>query len=208
MLTFPVGMDLAGNTFWEFRDQINIGRLRRIVEYDGKAHYADVKLARMYSFLSLPSSIAPTPTSRLTVATAQWVQWLRHTREEPPSISEQQQDIIRQAQMKQLAAQADARWASKASALDAPIKQTPHSPALPGTPRARENEVQDSVVGLEDVVQSGESAKDAEGRGEVQVKDTARTKREEREGPYQGLKLGKEGEQVPESWAPKPARRR
>lgn len=41
-------MDLTGNTFWEFTDQINLGRLRRIVEYDKKAHYADVKLARTY----------------------------------------------------------------------------------------------------------------------------------------------------------------
>lgn len=40
------GMDLTGNTFWEFTDQINIGRLRRIVEYDKNEHYADVKLAR------------------------------------------------------------------------------------------------------------------------------------------------------------------
>lgn len=45
----PPGMDLTGNTFWEFTDQINIGRLRRIVEYDKNAHYADVKLARTYS---------------------------------------------------------------------------------------------------------------------------------------------------------------
>jgi hypothetical protein len=45
-LTPPSGMDLSGNTFWEFTDQINIGRVRRIVEYDKRAHYADVKLAR------------------------------------------------------------------------------------------------------------------------------------------------------------------
>jgi NADH dehydrogenase [ubiquinone] 1 alpha subcomplex assembly factor 2 len=53
------------------------------------------------------------------------MQWLRHTRFEPPSVAEQQQDIIRQEQMKVLAQQADERWASKPSALDSPDKQQP-----------------------------------------------------------------------------------
>jgi NADH dehydrogenase [ubiquinone] 1 alpha subcomplex assembly factor 2 len=53
------------------------------------------------------------------------MQWLRHTRFEPPTVTEQQQDLMRQERMKQLAAQADARWASKPSALDAPDKQQP-----------------------------------------------------------------------------------
>jgi NADH dehydrogenase [ubiquinone] 1 alpha subcomplex assembly factor 2 len=53
------------------------------------------------------------------------MQWLRHTRFDPPTISEQQQDIMRQERMKILASQADARWASKPSALDAPDKQQP-----------------------------------------------------------------------------------
>ena len=53
------------------------------------------------------------------------MQWLRHTRFEPPTIAEQQQDIMRQDRMKVLASQADARWASKPSALDAPDKQQP-----------------------------------------------------------------------------------
>jgi NADH dehydrogenase [ubiquinone] 1 alpha subcomplex assembly factor 2 len=53
------------------------------------------------------------------------MQWLRHTRFEPPTITEQQQEIMRQERMKVLASQADARWASKPSALDAPDKQQP-----------------------------------------------------------------------------------
>jgi NADH dehydrogenase [ubiquinone] 1 alpha subcomplex assembly factor 2 len=53
------------------------------------------------------------------------MQWLRHTRFDPPTVAEQHQDLIRQERMKTLAAQADARWASKASALDAPDKQQP-----------------------------------------------------------------------------------
>jgi NADH dehydrogenase [ubiquinone] 1 alpha subcomplex assembly factor 2 len=53
------------------------------------------------------------------------MQWLRHTRFEPPTVAEQHQDMARQERMKTLAAQADARWASKPSALDAPDKQQP-----------------------------------------------------------------------------------
>ena len=53
------------------------------------------------------------------------MQWLRHTRFEPPTIQEQQQELQRQANIKLLAARADARWAAKPSALDAPDKQQP-----------------------------------------------------------------------------------
>jgi NADH dehydrogenase [ubiquinone] 1 alpha subcomplex assembly factor 2 len=53
------------------------------------------------------------------------MQWLRHTRFDPPTLVEQRQDIMRQERMKMLASQADARWASKLSALDAPDKQQP-----------------------------------------------------------------------------------
>lgn len=49
----------------------------------------------------------------------QWHQWLRHTREAPPSIPEQHAEVRRQQQMKVLAAEADARWAAKPSLLDA-----------------------------------------------------------------------------------------
>jgi len=41
-----IGADLSGNTFWEFQDQLNANRLRRIVKYSAKAHYADIKISR------------------------------------------------------------------------------------------------------------------------------------------------------------------
>lgn len=44
-LTLP-GTDLAGNTFWEFKDAINAGRFRRIVKFDPKTHLGDVKVSR------------------------------------------------------------------------------------------------------------------------------------------------------------------
>ena len=59
---------------------------------------------------------------------AQWHQWLRYVREHPPSLEEQQQDLIRQAQIKQLARLADERWASKPSFLDKPKTQQPTTP--------------------------------------------------------------------------------
>ncbi|CAG8027785.1 unnamed protein product [Penicillium salamii] len=94
--SFLVGQDLKGNTFWEFNDVMNAARMRRIVRFDPKTHFSDVQV------------------------TPQWHQWLRHVRQHPPSIQEQQQDLVRQAQMKELARLADERWASKPSYLDKP----------------------------------------------------------------------------------------
>ncbi|KAJ5454514.1 NADH:ubiquinone oxidoreductase17.2kDa subunit [Penicillium daleae] len=94
--SFLVGHDLAGNTFWEFKDVANATRFRRIVKFDPKTHYGDVQV------------------------TPQWHQWLRYVRQDPPSLEEQQQDLIRQAQIKELARLADERWASKPSFLDKP----------------------------------------------------------------------------------------
>ncbi len=76
-------------------------RNRRIAKYHRSTHYGDV-------------NVSPG-----------WMQWLRHTRFEPPTLEEQQQELQRQARIKLLAARADERWASKPSALDAPDKQQP-----------------------------------------------------------------------------------
>jgi len=70
--------------------------MRRIVQYPPSTHYSEI-------------NISP-----------QWHQWLRHTRSEPPSLTEQSQDLIRQRNLKVLAAKADARWAAKPSVLDVP----------------------------------------------------------------------------------------
>ncbi|KAF1813621.1 hypothetical protein P152DRAFT_394688 [Eremomyces bilateralis CBS 781.70] len=94
-----VGSDLSGNTFWEFKDALNANRLRRIVHYNPKAHFGDIQI------------------------TPQWHQWLRHTRLDAPSINEQQLDEVRQAQIKKLAAAADARWEAQESFLVAPEGQ-------------------------------------------------------------------------------------
>ncbi|KAM0559559.1 hypothetical protein ACHAPJ_004083 [Fusarium lateritium] len=96
---FLMGYDLQGNTYWEFRltrGAESNERWRRIVKYPRSAHYSSVKVS------------------------PQWHQWLRHTREEPPSVDEQQGDVMRQARMKKLAAEADARWEAKPRVMEAP----------------------------------------------------------------------------------------
>lgn len=40
----------------------------------------------------------------------QWHQWLRYTREEPPSLGELREDVVRQERMRILAREADRRW--------------------------------------------------------------------------------------------------
>ena len=105
-------MDLSGNTFWEFKDAINAQRMRRIVRYNPRAHYSDIKIS------------------------PQWHQWLRQVRADAPSVQEQQADVHRQASMKHLAQKADERWANAPSFLDKPRESGISKPALeqpPGT---------------------------------------------------------------------------
>ncbi len=45
---FLVGADLAGNTYWIFKDALHANRWRRIVRYSSKVHYSDVKVTRMH----------------------------------------------------------------------------------------------------------------------------------------------------------------
>jgi len=69
---------------------------RRILQNDPKIPYSDIQIS------------------------PQWHQWLRHTRLSPPSLQEQQTDVLRQQRLKQLAQAADERWAAKPSVLDKP----------------------------------------------------------------------------------------
>ncbi|PHH79740.1 hypothetical protein CDD82_2197 [Ophiocordyceps australis] len=108
---FYVGQDINGNTFWEFRlttrgdaSGPNMERWRRVVDYPRSTPYSDVKVSPL------------------------WHQWLRHCRDEPPSLAEQHQDLVRQHHIKLLAADADARWEAKPRLVDAPAaNQTPSS---------------------------------------------------------------------------------
>ncbi|KAH7329149.1 hypothetical protein B0I35DRAFT_37380 [Stachybotrys elegans] len=92
---FLVGHDLQGNTYWEFRLTRNPAeRWRRIVEYPRSVHFSQVKVSPL------------------------WHQWLRYTRDTPPSIEEQKSNVAREARMKILAAEADARWEAKPRVME------------------------------------------------------------------------------------------
>ncbi|KAI0166498.1 hypothetical protein GGR57DRAFT_496761 [Xylariaceae sp. FL1272] len=104
---FLVGLDLQGNTYWEFRmargdDHLkpNAPPFRRIIHYPRSTHYSDVKVP------------------------PDWHQWLRYQREHPPTMQEQSAERARQERIKVLAAEADARWEAKPSLLDMPEKRT------------------------------------------------------------------------------------
>ncbi|CAK7275337.1 hypothetical protein SEPCBS119000_006641 [Sporothrix epigloea] len=110
---FLAGRDLNGNTYWEFNDlrhsqsaimaEARPGdgiRMRRIVKYPRGTH---------------PGAVMVSP---------QWHQWLRHVREDAPTVEEQQREVARQAQMRVLAARADARWAG-AKRVDGPVEAVP-----------------------------------------------------------------------------------
>ncbi|KAK6381830.1 hypothetical protein LTR65_010974 [Meristemomyces frigidus] len=183
---FLVGADLAGNTFWVFKDALHSNRWRRIVRYSPKAHYGDVKITRG--------------------GTAQWHQWLRHTRDEAPSIQEQQYDVSRQAMMKQLASKADERWKSIPSFLDSPARQQPQ-PAIgvkdPGgyAPQTEPEQNEGVTSGVEDAVKVQEvgAGKDTKEVDEGRFKGRTREKERE-ESPWQQPDRGAPSE----NWQPKP----
>ncbi|KAL8713799.1 MAG: hypothetical protein Q9220_002326 [cf. Caloplaca sp. 1 TL-2023] len=92
------GTDLNGNSYFYFRPTLS-QKPRRLLQQNPLVPYSDIQIP------------------------VQWHQWLRHTRPAPPSIQELQIDVQRKAELKQLAAAADARWASKPSVLDAPRRR-------------------------------------------------------------------------------------
>ncbi|KAK6888487.1 NADH-ubiquinone oxidoreductase assembly factor N7BML [Candida tropicalis] len=86
---FFVGYDLYGNTYWEFTIDGNMQRLRRKLE----------PFQREIFEVDYFSTIPP-----------QWLQWLRRTRNEIPTLDELIHDQLRQQRLKILAKQADEKW--------------------------------------------------------------------------------------------------
>ena len=41
-----LGVDLAGTTFWEFKDSLNANRMRRIAKHNRKTQYSDIQTSR------------------------------------------------------------------------------------------------------------------------------------------------------------------
>ncbi|KAI5956487.1 hypothetical protein KGF54_000962 [Candida jiufengensis] len=86
---FFVGYDLAGNTYWEFTIDGNLSRLRR------KLEPFQQQVFKVDYFKTIPP---------------QWLQWLRRTRNNPPTLNELVGDQVRQQKLKVLAKQADDKW--------------------------------------------------------------------------------------------------
>lgn len=178
-----VGFDLSGNTFWEFKDTLNSNRFRRIVKYSRQTHFSDVNV------------------------TPQWTQWLRHTRFDPPSLAEQRADVVRQENIKVLAAAADARWASKPSMLDPPDKQQPAQMLTsrdPSTGVAQTGAVDTSNINVQE--RSPKIVGDAS-RGNTSANYMPES--EPKDSPWKKATRGGPSEDwQPQSWTPSPTRKR
>lgn len=166
---FLVGFDLSGNTYWEFRDKLSPdpSRMRRIVKGSRKLHHSDVQIS------------------------PQWHQWLRHTRLEPPTVQEQQMDVVRQVQLKENARLADARWAAKARYIEKP-KEPPRVTT-------------DEGVDVESALKTQESARTSTQRQAGQ--DIPDPWEQEKQKQKQTASNPGAGWQ-PESWTPGAARKR
>lgn len=94
---FFVGYDLHGNTYWEFTIDGNMSRLRRKLEpFQESLFKADY-------FETVPPL---------------WLQWLRRTKKEPPTLQELMEDQVRQQRIKILAMQADQKWTMEKQRLE------------------------------------------------------------------------------------------
>lgn len=160
------------------------------------------------------------------------MQWLRHTRFEPPTITEQQQDMMRQDQMRMLASQADARWASKPSALDAPDKQQPvqmlksrdpdtgvvqtnvdqqirDRTELPPNVEEQDPRPQQVEVSTPSQQMPHDPPEPADAGDAPSVQTRKRMKKEPRDSPWKQATRNNPGEDwQPQGWSPAPARKR
>lgn len=111
--------------------------------------------------------------------------------------------------MKQLAAQADARWAAKASALDGPSKRRPLQKlpnSIPAVETIQPSPPQKQTAQQTEEVASGVPVTHAQQEEGAEVAVSQQPSRAKKD--FTGYKLGNEGEQAPDSWVPKPAPRR
>ncbi|KAF2197890.1 hypothetical protein GQ43DRAFT_443840 [Delitschia confertaspora ATCC 74209] len=179
-----VGFDLQGNTFWEFKDALHSNRNRRIVKYSRWTHYGDVNIS--------PS----------------WVQWLRHTRFDPPSLAEQQADVIRQERIKMLAAQADERWAAKPSFLDPPNKQQPTQMLESREPVGSVGQTNTKAQRSEEATAQHVQKEADSGNGAPKLPE--KTAKKPKDSPWKQppVKSNPGEDWQPQSWTPAPAKKR
>lgn len=180
-LVYSAGLDLRGNTYWTFRDKRvdkNVDprklRWRRIVQYPRSTHLSDVKVP------------------------PQWHQWLRHQREDPPSLTEQAADLARQDRIKTLAAEADARWAAKPRLTDMPaaaadLKSNKSQPAPALDTGKTQPQEQVAEQNLQD-----EGLRDTSAQDKTEVKDD----------PWKKAATGPGESWQPAAWTPTSTRKR
>ncbi|TRX91171.1 hypothetical protein FHL15_007959 [Xylaria flabelliformis] len=166
---FFVGQDPQGNTYYELRqprgDAPATAAYRRLVHYPRSTPYSEVKV----------------PPA--------WHQWLRHQRPDPPTMQEQIAELQRQARIKVLAAEADARWEAKDSLLDMPGKKSVGEIGPGKTGKVK-----------------GEEARKEVGEG---VKEDTQKPDPDPDPWKQAAQRGAPGETwQPEAWAPAPAKKR
>jgi len=130
VLTEPltVGMDLEGNTFWEFRDRLQAHRPRRTVVHKDKSR----------DWADYAGAVSPA-----------WHQWLRAAREAAPSIAEQEAEMARRTALARNAALADARWLAKPSLLNAVPHPPPRSKSANDSGLQRAQDVGRGEIGAE-----------------------------------------------------------
>ncbi|KAI1754169.1 hypothetical protein F4782DRAFT_45435 [Xylaria castorea] len=163
---FFVGQDPQGNTYYELRqprgDAPATAAYRRLVHYPRSTQYSEVKV----------------PPA--------WHQWLRHQRADPPTMQEQIAELQRQARIKVLAAEADARWEAKDSLLNRPGKKPAGEIGQGETREVKGEEAREEV---------------REGGKDTQKPDPDPWK--------QAAQRGVPGESwQPEAWTPAPAKKR
>jgi len=140
------------------------------------------------------------------------MQWLRHTRYDAPTIADQQAEVQRRAQIKMLAAQADARWAAKASVLDGPDKQQPVQVLESRDPNAGVSQMNAAADASEKaapltVDKTMEEASQPDDAPTLKTKIPMRS--EPKDTPWKHSAKGNPGDEwQPASWSPGPAKRR
>lgn len=130
--------------------------------------------------------------------TPAWHQWLRYQREFPPSMQEQVAELQRQARIKVLAAEADARWEAKPSLLDMPTTTT----------ASGDGQVRDQELGRDREALEKPQEAQGEGEGRPPEQTTSQTGTRSPD-PWKRAERGAPGETwQPEAWTPTPARKR
>lgn len=128
------------------------------------------------------------------------MQWLRHTRADPPTIAEQQLDQLRQVQLKRLAAEADRRWAEKDSFLQSPkdnaSTMSPEARKLAGELRRPQAQDDHSSSGTVDAA------------GESRIDSKVQQTKQRSPKPWQSQQVGQGQDAQPDSWTPTTTRRR